>query len=93
MSSDFNFHCYILIPRKCPRKTLFQHSVRGGGSDPLNPRFRQLIEDESSCPQAQCCSSRLSALYNTHKPNTPILSDNECVIHNGISSIFNKFKD
>ena len=21
------FHCYILIPRKCPRKTLFQHTV------------------------------------------------------------------
>ena len=21
------FHCCILIPRKCPRKTLFQHTV------------------------------------------------------------------
>ena len=21
------FYCYILIPRKCPRKTLFQHTV------------------------------------------------------------------
>ena len=27
MCSDFTFHCYILIPRKCLRKTLFQHTV------------------------------------------------------------------
>ena len=28
MSSNFNFSVmYILIPRKCPRKTLFQHTV------------------------------------------------------------------
>ena len=23
------FHCRILIPSKCPRKTLFQHTVNG----------------------------------------------------------------
>ena len=27
MSSD----CYILVPWKCPRKTPFQHTVKGGG--------------------------------------------------------------
>ena len=25
------FHCYILIPRKCLRQNLFQHTGRGGG--------------------------------------------------------------
>ena len=25
-----SFHCYILIPMKCPRKTLFQHTVCEG---------------------------------------------------------------
>ena len=37
------FHCYILIPRKCPRKTLFQHTVghEGDSSDfgiSINPK-------------------------------------------------------
>ena len=26
-----HFNCYILIPRKCPCKPLFQHTVGGGG--------------------------------------------------------------
>ena len=27
MSLRHYFHCYISIPRKCPHKTLFQHTV------------------------------------------------------------------
>ena len=31
MSSDFNLDLYyVLIPRKCPYKTLFQHTLGGG---------------------------------------------------------------
>ena len=32
----FLFHCYILIPRKCPCKTQVQHTV-GGGDHTLYP--------------------------------------------------------
>jgi hypothetical protein len=40
------FHCYFLIPRKCPLKTLFHHIVGGG---PLLNQLTDLLK--SPCPR------------------------------------------
>ena len=57
------FHCYILIPRKCLRKTLFQHTVGGGQLPPKLSRFRRLCQIANSSLKALIACSPFRPLF------------------------------
>ena len=68
------FYCYILIPRQCKRKTLFQHTVEvGGHAPPCPPLPTSIISIESL--SSETSQRRLLAAPNSAVRGNHLISD------------------
>ena len=81
MFANFKFHCYILIPRKCPHQTLFQHTVPPiaycRSANPISTSGSDYAHYITTCPPP-CTNIKLFAKFFSLYIDLPTLDFQLC---------------